>query len=605
MFNRQHKVRFRLKKSTFIIECALAIAVSVAGGCSSDGKPVKSVNTVPNPITIKVNGIKRQDVRDNVYGYLSSLPQIAKEKSRLYGKEISDKITLAVHSYGYYHPKINLDYPKRDSKSRELVADVDLGKPLFIRNFQIEILGEGAFYQSFKKIVEKSGIGPYTLLDHGKYEQLKAALKDNAISLGFFDSKLISSRILVYQEQNAADIVLIYDTGKRYKFGKLITDEKTDWLLTPSRSLINFKEGDYFSSHTLNSFSTSLSQTNYYRSVDVQPVVEERKDGQVPVKLGLERQAKNQYRVGIGFSTDEGIRGILGWDKPLISSKGHSFSSFVRASKKKQTAQAIYKIPHKNPNLDYFFIKLSQTRIDLNDTLSDISHGSFHYVANMVGKWRRDYYVATEYENYTQADEDGHSFNTMLGTMLSMRTSTGGLDPRAGYSIVFDNKFSSRIISDLTFWKSELTFKGVLSPTENTRFLYKLYQGANLGYDAGKVPPSMRYFAGGDQTLRGFSYKSQSTRNSKDELLGSKYMSCATAEFEFPIGISNSRGAVFLDSAIVTNDYKEDHHLLYGPGIGYRYITPYGIAKIDIAYGIDNHRDKHGVRLHLQFGPEF
>jgi translocation and assembly module TamA len=115
----------------------------------------------------------------------------------------------------------------------------------------------------------------------------------------------------------------------------------------------------------------------------------------------------------------------------------------------------------------------------------------------------------------------------------------------------------------------------------------------------------MRYFAGGDQTLRGFSYKSQSTRNSKDELLGSKYMSCATAEFEFPIGISNSRGAVFLDSAIVTNDYKEDHHLLYGPGIGYRYITPYGIAKIDIAYGIDNHRDKHGVRLHLQFGPEF
>ena len=111
MFNRQHKVRFRLKKSTFIIECALAIAVSVAGGCSSDGKPVKSVNTVPNPITIKVNGIKRQDVRDNVYGYLSSLPQIAKEKSRLYGKEISDKITLAVHSYGYYHPKINLDYP--------------------------------------------------------------------------------------------------------------------------------------------------------------------------------------------------------------------------------------------------------------------------------------------------------------------------------------------------------------------------------------------------------------------------------------------------------------------------------------------------------------
>ncbi|MBE6422302.1 autotransporter assembly complex protein TamA [Succinivibrio dextrinosolvens] len=605
MFNRQHKVEFSIMKSTFILECALAIAVTVAGGCSSDGKPVKSAGTVSNPVSIKVDGINRPDVRDNVYGYLSSLPQISKDKVRLYGKEITDKITLAVHSYGYYHPKIDIDYPKRDEPSRQLVAKVDLGKPLFIRNFQVEILGEGAFYQSFKRIVEKSGIGPYTLLDHGKYEKLKTDLKENAISLGFFDSKLISSRILVYQEQNAADIVLIYDTGKRYKFGNLITDEKTEWLLKPSRSLINFKEGDAFSSATLGNFSTSLSQTNYYRSVDVQPIVEDRKDGYVPVKLGLERQAKNQYRVGIGYSTDEGIRGLLGWDKPLISSHGHSFSSFVRASQKKKTAQAIYKITHKNPNLDYFFIKLAQTRIDLNDTLADISHASFHYVANLVGKWRRDYYIASEYEDYTQSDEKGHSFNTMLGTMISMRTTTGGLDPRAGYSIVWDNKFATKAVSDLTFWKSELTFKGVLSPSENTRFLYKLYQGANLGFDAGKVPPSMRYFAGGDQNLRGFGYKSQSTRNAKDELTGSRYMSAATAEFEFPIGMQNARGAVFLDSAIVTNNYKNDRHLLFGPGVGFRYITPYGIAKLDVACGIDNHRDKRGLRLHLQFGPEF
>ena len=146
MFNRQHKVEFSIRKSTFILECALAIAVTVAGGCSSDGKPVKSVNTVSNPVSIKVNGISRPDGRENVYGYLSALPQISKDKVRLYGKEITDKITLAVHSYGYYHPKINIDFPKRDEPSRDLVAKVDLGKPLFIRNFQIEILGEGAFY---------------------------------------------------------------------------------------------------------------------------------------------------------------------------------------------------------------------------------------------------------------------------------------------------------------------------------------------------------------------------------------------------------------------------------------------------------------------------
>ncbi len=605
MINSQRKVELLKRNHNKLLKRALIFFVAFICGCSSDGKPVKSTNTVSDPVEIKLEGINRQDVKDNITGYLSSLPQISKKKARMYGPDISSKITLAVHSFGYYHPNIELDFPKKDSKDNSLVAKVDLGKPLFIRNFQVEIIGEGAFFQSFKNIISKSGIGPYTLLNHGKYEQLKSDLKENAIALGFFDSKLITSRILVYQEQNAADIVLIYDTGKRYSFGKLIVDDKTEWLLRPSKSLVNFKEGDAFSSAKLNNFSTSLSQTNFYRSIDIQPVVEERKEGKVPVKLALERQAKNQYRVGVGYATDEGIRGLVGWDKPLIGSAGHSFSSYIRASRVKKTAQAIYKIPHKNPNLDYFYIKLAQTRIDVNDTLSDISHGSFHYVANLVGKWRRDYYIAAEYEDYTQSDETGHPFNVMLGTLLSMRTTTGGLDPRAGYSISFDNKFGTKAASDYNFWKTELLFKGVFSPSENTRFLYKLFQGANLGFDAGKLPPSMRYFAGGDQSLRGFGYKTQSTRNSKDELTGSKYMSAATAEFEFPIGIQNSRGAVFLDSAIVTNNYKNDHHALFGPGIGYRYITPYGIAKIDIAYGIDTKRDKRDLRLHLQFGPEF
>ena len=63
-------------------------------------------------------------------------------------------------------------------------------------------------------------------------------------------------------------------------------------------------------------------------------------------------------------------------------------------------------------------------------------------------------------------------------------------------------------------------------------------------------------------------------------------------------------GAVFLDSAVYTNDYKEIKPL-YGPGIGLRYTTSYGVLKVDVAYGIDNHRKENNLKLHLTFGPEF
>ena len=72
------------------------------------------------------------------------------------------------------------------------------------------------------------------------YEKLKEDLKSRALEIGFFDAKIISSRILVYKEQNVADIQLVFDTGKRYQFGAVIADAKTKELMQPSLSLQNF-----------------------------------------------------------------------------------------------------------------------------------------------------------------------------------------------------------------------------------------------------------------------------------------------------------------------------------------------------------------------------
>lgn len=594
-----------IKKSLLSIALSSVLMSIALSACSSDGKPLKIKSGVDDPVSIEVKGVQSEEVEQNINAYLATLPTISKSRARLYSREITDKITTAMHSFGYYHPTVTLDFPKKESLfDRSLKANVDLGKPLFIRNCHIEVIGEGAYYSSFAKIIDESGLKSYTLLRHGNYEKLKEALKRRALEIGFFDAKIISSRILVYKEQNVADIQLVFDTGKRYQFGAVIADAKTKELMQPSLSLQNFVEGEYFSSKKLSDYTSALSQTNFYKSVDVRPLVEEKKDGKIPVSVALERQSKNLFRVGLGYSTDESVRGILAWDKPLINSKGHSFSSYFRVSSIKQDAQAIYKIPHKNPNLDYFYIKLAQTHTDFNDTLSDLSHASFHYVANMTGVWRRDYYLALEYEDFIQGLEKDKALNLTPGVILSRRTTTGGLDPKTGYSISFDNRFGTKAVTDANFFRSELVIKGVFSPTERTRVLYKLMQGGIFGSDANKVPPSMRFFVGGEQTLRGFGYKTQSSRR-LGYLTGSRYLTAGTLEYMFPVGIENSRGAVFLDSAICTNSYSKDKSVLYGPGIGFRYMSKYGTFKVDLAYGIDNKNDNRQFKLHLSFGPEF
>ena len=571
----------------------LCLPIFVLCACSSDGKPQK-ISSLDDPVTFYLTGVDRYDVKTNILLYLNELPVISKQRARLYSREIIEKIQQASHEY----PK------KEDEKDLQIKVKVDLGKPLFVRNCDISVIGDGAEYQSFSKIIKSSGIRSYSILDHGKYKKLKEDLKTRALELGLFDAKFSISRIIVYEEQNAADIEILFDTGSRYMFGSLEANDETKELMKPSSPLFKLYEGTNFSSKAVNDYISAMSQTNYYRSIDIRPLVEKKQNNKVPVYIDLQRQTNNLFRVGAGYSTDENFRGILGWDKPLINEKGHSFSSFIRASSVKIDAQAVYKIPRTDPNLDYYYIKLAQTHTDYNDTLSDLSHASIHYVAKKTGSIIRDYYLSAEYEDYKQGIDKDYVVSVMPGILLSKRSSTGGLVPKTGYSISLDTKFSSKIVSDYNFVHSELNIKGVFSLFESrNRILYRFTQGGNFGSDAIKAPASLRFFAGGDQNLRGFSYKSQSNREA-GLLSGSRYITSGSVEYNFPIPFENMLGAVFLDSAVYTNDYKEIKPL-YGPGIGLRYTTSYGVLKVDVAYGIDNHRKENNLKLHLTFGPEF
>lgn len=569
-------------------------------GCSSDALPEHEI-LVKDPVSFKVEGISG-DLQSNVQAYLDSMAVISKQRVVFYSREIEEVSSKALRAYGYYHPQIKVHLPKaEDDKDLTVVVSVEQGKPLFIRNCTVEILGEGLEYQVFADILGKSTLHPYEKLNHGQYEQLKKDIHQMALSLGFFDGKFTSSRIMVYQDQNVADIELLYDSGKRYKFGELLMDDESRELFKPSRNLQKFKQGDNFSTADINNFVSSLNQTGYYNSVDVRPALDKAHDYQVPLEVRLDRRANNNVRLGLGYSTDEGPRILMEWNKPLLNSRGDSFSSLTTLTPVTQDAQFMYKIPRNNPNLDYYTINASQMHVDLNDTLSDRSQLAVHYVANETGVWRRDYALRLEYEDYNQADEKGYALNLIPALKLSRRESSGGFDPKRGYSLSLETLGASRVLTDNSFVQINASYKGVIAPSENTRFLFKVQQGANFGPDADNVPPSLRYFAGGDNSIRGFGYRDRAPYGNGG-LKGGKYLTTGTMELQFPFGVSSSRLALFVDAGTATDDYQDN--ILYGPGLGYRFLSPYGIVRVDFAVGLEQDADNQ-YHLHFAFGPEF
>ena len=592
--NFTHSITYKLLN--LLVSC---ITLWLLSSCSSKDElePVAS----EAKINYKIEGIDGP-LYSNVLNYLNSSPAIDASKVRLFRRDIIDGATKALKAMGYYQPKIELKVPKLSDSTHTLVVNVDKGKALFIKNFDVAILGEGANLRSFANIIKNSNLGPYKILNHGLYEDLKNKLQIRALALGFFDAKFIRSNIYVYEGQNIADIVLYFDTGIRYKFGKIVADDKSSELLYPSLGLVNIKDGDNYSTTKLNRFINSLSNTNYYTVVDVSADPKKADNYHIPVDVNLERKPNNLMRLGAGFSTDEGLRLIFDWQKPLLNKYGHSLSLISNVSMVQQNAQLMYKIPRRDPNLDYYYLKLSQEHNDLNDTLSDISNFSVHYVANNTGSWRRDYYISANYEDYKQGIEDGYSFDIMPGFSLSRIETSRGFDPKSGISFNLDVKGASKLFSDHSFLRIETSLKSILSPTANTRLITRFTQGAILGPDALNVPPSLRFFVGGDNSIRGYGYLDESERFSDNSLKGARYKSSASLEYQFPIGIDNSRLALFMDAGIATDDYSKANDILLGPGFGYRFISRYGVLKVDLGFGID--KDPTKIRLHFAFGPE-
>ena len=114
------------------------------------------------------------------------------------------------------------------------------------------------------------------------------------------------------------------------------------------------------------------------------------------------------------------------------------------------------------------------------------------------------------------------------------------------------------------------------------------------------VPPSLRFFAGGDQSVRGYGYETLSPENDNGVPVGGRYVMVGSAEYQYEF-VDNWRAAVFVDHGNAVNDLFDP--LATGAGVGIRWVSPVGPLRLDVAKGLDPEFGG-GWRIHFSMGPE-
>lgn len=520
-----------------------------------------------------------------------------------YRARIRSAVRDGLRALGYYQPKLRFKWEGAADAARQTLAlHVDPGEPVRIRGIEIEILGEAKDERPFKRLIAgapKAG----TVLNHGEYDKFKSELTNLAMAMGFFDAKFVKSQLAVAPDLHEAYWRITYDTGRRYKFGPVGfhgSQIKTTYL----DNIVPFEPGDPFSAEALAELNDRLTQTGWFSSVVVAPEFKRvSESGEIPLYGHVVPKQGNSMELGVGFSTDVGPRLRADWKRPWVNQYGHSLESAANVSSKEQQLDFSYKMPlEKNPLEEYYVIQGGYKHTDLNDTKSDSMSIMGARWWNMENGWQRSISLRWMVDSFTQGATDETTALLYPGATLSRTRSRGGLMPMWGDSQRYTLDVSTTHLgSDIDFVAASAQWAIIRSIGGRHRFVGRSSLGWIQANDFDKVPPDLRFFAGGDRSIRGYDYQSISPKDEEGELRGAKRLFTASIEYQYNL-FGKWWGAVFIDTGEAV-DKLTDTAFKTGAGAGIRWQSPVGPIKLDIARPVGD-SEENGIAFYIGLGPE-
>ncbi len=547
-------------------------------------------------VSLKLKGIDGA-LEDNVKAYLSSIPEKDYSTSLRFQARLDQSITEALNALGYYHAKISYSISEGND---ELIVNIHKGLPVKIKVMDVVISGEAKEDEEFANLIAKSPLKVGQILNQGEYDSLKSGIRNLALQRGYFNGDFKLNKLEVIPELNEANVRLHYDSGIRYHFGPVEITGSQIWE-NRVESMRPFEIGEPYLVSDVGEYNQNLSNTDWFSSVFVEPDLSKLEDGrELPIKVSLAPAAKNQIETGIGYSTDTGVRGTLKWKKPWVSARGHSFNTALSLSKPEQTITAGYKIPLDDVLREYYQLQFGLKHLDNRDTESLESNLAVerHWLTD--GGWHKTVYVRHLYENFSQGlQDDGVQF-VLPGATFSRTRVRGGSMPMWGDKQSVTVEYGDpALLSETRVLRLLGRSSWIRGIGENHRGLFRLEGGANITEEFEKLSPSLRFFAGGDNNIRGYGYESISPVDESGALTGAKYILSSTLEYQYRV-YGNWWAATFYDIGDAFNDTPEWKS---GAGVGIRWASPVGPVSFDFAWGLDE-KPNNEFRIHFSLGPE-
>jgi translocation and assembly module TamA len=509
-----------------------------------------------------------------------------------------EQIREALQAYGYYEPAIETAM-MRDDACWHVTLTIAAGEPVRLRRAELALTGEAARDTAFTGARDEAGLASGDILDHGAYERLKVRWSDLARERGYADARFVANRIDVHPAERAADVELAFDSGPRYAFGRV--DFKQAVLTEQlASSYVTFREGEPYDARKLTEVYGDLSASGFFRTVDVRALAPDAATRTIPVEIELTGAARIHQSYGVGFSTDTGPRFRFGRNNQRYNERGHQFGINVQLSPVISEVTANYRLPLHGSRTEWLNFDTGFERQDTETAESKRIELGARRVRDRGQDWTRTEMLSLRVEDFTVADQEGRARLLLPGVDWTRIRADNEIRPQRGSRLSLELRAATEaVVSDTSFLQAIARGKWIWSLPRGRRFLVRGDVGVTAKKDFDELPASVRFFAGGDNSVRGYEFQALGPVDAAGQVIGGSALAAASFEFEQPLTARWSM-ALFVDSGNAFEGSRLDART--GAGFGARWQSPLGPIRLDVAHPFDD--ETTDWRVHVSLGPD-
>jgi translocation and assembly module TamA len=559
------------------------------------------------PVQVTVEGVEG-DALENVLAALAIPPGLVRDGKvdapwlRLFERETPEKVRTALQPFGYYNARITTSLETAGERNYRLRVKVEPGAPVLVTDIHVVVRGAGAKDRSLQDLVKDFPLRKGDVLLQNAYETAKAALLTRALELGYQDAEFSIHEIIISRDRTGARIELALETGSKYLFDGTSIVGAPDYPDRFLRRYLAYKPGETFSPAKLNETQLNFINADRFREVIVVPEKEKAHDLQVPVLVRLKQSPNRRLRVGGGYGTDTGARFTGRYRDVNMFHLGHELQTDLYVAQRLQGLGFGYVIPGaKNIN--------SSTGLQLNLQREDVTTYTDRLISVEVNRNRSfglgrlgTVYLRLLQEDFTVGTENSSSRIILPGIRFSERRYDDLVRPTKGYRYTLEVRGTHQFLGSDTGFIQFVADGNVIFPLP---WRLSLFTRGKLGMTAqndplADLPVSLRFFAGGDSSVRGYSYQSLGPRDASGNVVGGKDLIVGSVELERALfedwGVS-----AFFDTGNAFNSFT-GIRLFSGTGIGVHYYTRIGAINLYLARQIGV--PAPGYHVHFTMGFE-